>query len=76
MFPTSVTFNGNHKKKPAETAGAFNDYSATISQKLASKIRSKTDDDHLHYLPADLSSTVPPFAFKRVDAHLLKSEID
>ena len=63
MFPPSVTFNGNHIKKPAEIAAAFNDHSATIGPKLDSKIRSTAGDDHLHYLPADLSSTVLPFCF-------------
>ena len=33
-------------------------------------------DDHLQYLPADLSSNVPPFAFKRVDERLLKREVN
>ena len=76
MFPSSVTYNGSKIKKPNEFAEAFNDHFATIGPKLASKIRSTIADDHLQYLSTDLSSTVPLFAFKRVDEHLLKREIN
>ena len=72
IFPSSLTFNGKHIEKQTEVAEAFNYHFATIGPKLASKVRSKAADDHLQYLPADLSSTVPPFVFKRVDEHLLK----
>ena len=61
IFPSSLTFNDKHIEKPTEVAEAFNYHFATIGPKLASKVRSKAADDHLQYLPADLSSTVPPF---------------
>ena len=64
MFPPSVTLNGNHIKKPAEIAQAFNDHFATIGPELDSKIRSKAEDNHLHYSHADLSSTVLRFVLK------------
>ena len=76
MFPSSVTYNGSNIKKPNEIAEAVNDHFATIGPKLASKIRSTIADDHLQYLSTDFSSTVPLFAFKRVDEHLLKREIN
>ena len=76
IFPSSLTFNGKHKEKPAEIAEAFKDHFATLGPKLASKVRSKAADDHLQHLSADLSSTVHPFVFRRVDEHLLKREIN
>ena len=63
IFPSSLAFNGKHIEKPTEIAEAFNDHFATIGSKLARKVRSKAADDHLQYLPADLSSTVPPYGF-------------
>ena len=64
IFPSSLTFNGKHIEKPTEIAEAFNDHFATKGSKLASKVSSTAADDHLQYLPADLSSTVPPYGFK------------
>ena len=64
MFRSSVTYNGNNIKKQNEIAEAFNDRFTTIGPKLASKIKRTVADDHLQYLPADLSSNVPPFLFK------------
>ena len=75
MFPSSVTYNGNNIKKQNEIAEAFNRFT-TIGPKLASKIKRTVADDHLQYLPADFSSNVPSFVFKRVDKHLLKRKIN
>ena len=75
-FPCSATFNGEHLKKQGEVAEAFNNHIATISPKLANKIRSEAVDDHLQYLPADSSSIVPYFVFKKVDENLLNREIN
>ena len=52
------------EKKPKNIAVAFNDHFATIGPKLASKIRSKAANNHLQYLPTDLSPAVPPFVLK------------
>ena len=68
-FPSSVTFNSDHIQ-------TSNDHFVTIGSKLANKTKSKAADDHLQYLHADVSSTVSPFVFIKVDEHLLKRGIN